>query len=172
VTTTVAGGINGRPVVISGDYCVKLLLNGEVIWDIEDPIVTRPSAPVEDEALLRSDCRYMLDMNLFIQGKMEEADAAKLTLDGLQRREEVLRMGQSVQPPAAAAAAAGARPAAPTGPEAVKDGGAEEAPPPPQQSGSSSSSFLPASSAAIPSLRSSETFARNKKESSLKKAFM
>jgi hypothetical protein len=45
---------------ITGDDCGKLLLNGEVIWDIEYPIVVSESV----------------------------ADAAKLALEGLQRKEE------------------------------------------------------------------------------------
>jgi hypothetical protein len=84
-------------------------LNGEVIGDIEDPIVTRPIGEVTDREILRSDCRYRLDRNLFIQGRLEEADAAKLALEGMQRKEEGLRGGQ-------------------TGEQA----GAEAPPPPPQ----------------------------------------
>jgi hypothetical protein len=111
VATTVVGAVKAKrgeaPATITGDYCGKLVLNGDVIWDIEDPIVMRPTAAVDDSELLLSDCRYRLDRNLFIQERLEEADSAKLALEGMQRKEAALRGGL---PPA------GASPRAPPSP--------------------------------------------------------
>jgi hypothetical protein len=107
--TTVYGWVKGeRTGTVSGDYCGKLVLKGNVVWDIEHPSATRPTAPVGDEELLRSDARYRLDRNLFIAGRLEEADAAKTALEILQRRDEALRSGL--------AARAKEKPPAPTPP--------------------------------------------------------
>jgi hypothetical protein len=97
--TTVYGWVKGeRTGTVSGDYCGKLILNGNVVWDIEQPSAVRPTAPVPDEDLLRSDCRYRLDRNLFIGGMFDEADAAKTALEKLQRRDEALRSGLAARP--------------------------------------------------------------------------
>jgi hypothetical protein len=92
--TTVYGWVKGeRTGTVSGDYCGKLLLKGNVVWDIEQPSATRPTAPVSDDELLRSDARYRFDRNLFIAGRLEDADTAKTALEKLQRRDEALRLG-------------------------------------------------------------------------------
>jgi len=77
--------------VVTGDYCGKVFVDDELVWDIEDSLAMRPFSALFDEELLPSDCRYRLDRNMFIDGDMAGADAAKRALEDAQRREAKLR---------------------------------------------------------------------------------
>ena len=98
VATTIYGGARSIVkkggdllTVVTGDYCGQVFVDDELIWDIEDSVATRPTEEIPDDELLPSDCRFRLDRNLFIDGKMEAADAAKKALEEAQRREAKLR---------------------------------------------------------------------------------
>jgi hypothetical protein len=97
--TTIVGGVrpvgdkNDPPCEIGGDFCKKVTVNGEVLWDIETSPAVRPNEAIDSADLLPSDCRFRLDRCLFIQGKLAEADEAKVALEQAQRREEELRNG-------------------------------------------------------------------------------
>ena len=104
--STLYGGIkqNDKKVkefskIITGDYCEKVMLDDEVLWDINTNFAHRPlsgSDNITDDSLLPSDSRFRFDRVLLINGKLEEADKAKTALEELQRREEKLRESVSV----------------------------------------------------------------------------
>lgn len=81
---------------INGNYVDQIYIDGEVLWDIQRDIVKRPVPAVPDDMILPSDVRFRLDRNLLIQGKTNEADKAKTTLEEFQRREENLRDSISI----------------------------------------------------------------------------
>jgi hypothetical protein len=94
--TSVAGYLrkgkkDSSDLILTGDYCGKLFLRGQSVWDIQFDRAIRPIASVADCELLRSDSRYRMDRNFFIQGNMEKADASKIALEELQRRDAKLR---------------------------------------------------------------------------------
>jgi hypothetical protein len=99
--TTIIGGVRVTgekghpPPEIRGDFCKQVSINGEVVWNIDSSEALRPNEVIANEDLLPSDCRFRLDRCLFIQGKLNEADDAKIALEQAQRREEELRSGST-----------------------------------------------------------------------------
>lgn len=76
---------------ITGDYVQQILVNGQVMWNLDNDIVKRAVGQVKDEDLLPSDVRYRADRNLLIRNNQPEADKAKTSLENLQRREAKIR---------------------------------------------------------------------------------
>ena len=99
IASTILGGVkkNSKKLVIgpteykhpiTGDYCKEVLYCGKKLWDIDTDISERPLKTVSDDLLLLSDSRFRFDRVLLIQGKLEEADEAKIQLEEIQRKEE------------------------------------------------------------------------------------
>ena len=80
---------------ITGDYCKEILVDGEMMFDIENDVVRRALGEVSEQDLLPSDARFRLDRCFLIRGDNESADQAKTALEDCQRREAKLRKGKS-----------------------------------------------------------------------------
>ena len=78
---------------ITGDYCKEIMVDGEMLFDVENDSVRRALGEVKDEELLPSDARFRLDRCYLIRGDNEAADAAKNALEDCQRKEAKLRKG-------------------------------------------------------------------------------
>lgn len=93
--TTLYGGIRkiGETEFISemhGDYCLELVSEDVVLWNIENVRATRPAEAAHD-LILPSDCRFRIDRSMLIQGKLEEAENAKIIMENAQRYDRALR---------------------------------------------------------------------------------
>lgn len=95
--STLSGGIldgTGKDYLskIRGDYCDKITADGEDLWNLRTDFATRTKPSPPERMILPSDCRYRLDRAILIEGRMEEADKAKVCIENMQRREEKLRV--------------------------------------------------------------------------------
>lgn len=94
--TTIYGGIldgSGKNYIskITGDYANKVVVDDEELWNIDTKIAHRPLAPVDEDMILPSDCRFRIDRMYLINKKLDIADEAKIIIEEAQRREEKLR---------------------------------------------------------------------------------
>ncbi|OHS97331.1 Oxysterol binding protein [Tritrichomonas foetus] len=94
--TTLYGGIldgTGKNFIskITGDYTEKIEVDGEELWNIDTKTAHRPTAQVDEEMILPSDCRFRIDRMYLIKENIEVADEAKIIIEEAQRREEKLR---------------------------------------------------------------------------------
>lgn len=86
-------GKNDEPYIktFTGDYVHQILVDGKVVWDIDQDLAHRAVGQVDDSDLLPSDVRYRGDRDLLISNNNAEADKAKTALENLQRREAKIR---------------------------------------------------------------------------------
>lgn len=86
-------GKNDEPYIktFTGDYVHQILVDGKVVWDIDQDFAHRAVGQVDDSDLLPSDVRYRGDRDLLISNNNAEADKAKTALENLQRREAKIR---------------------------------------------------------------------------------
>ena len=97
VASTLWGGIldgTGKDYLskIRGDYCDKITADGEDLWNLKTDFATRTKPEPPEGMILPSDCRYRLDRAILIEGRMDEADQAKVCIENMQRREEKMRV--------------------------------------------------------------------------------
>jgi hypothetical protein len=76
---------------MTGDYASSIVVDGSEVWNLDNNIAHRPTAPVDDELLLPSDSRFRLDRMLLINKDLPKADEIKVVVEESQRREKKLR---------------------------------------------------------------------------------